>query len=201
MGGRGSTSGKQSVSSALGKKTLKYDQNNPSDLNDIVSSTNSHYGETGYTTNCQRCVVAFEAKMQGYDVEALPNSGGDEYPRNYNWLKFFGKNVTDIVTPNGRTVRNPTVKSTTGRILSKMGEWGENSRAVLTFSWKDRDFGHVVSLVNTSKGVKIFDPQTGRQSSFEGLLGRVNLKSTKLVRTDDSNLNNPYIKDAVKPSL
>ena len=28
----------------------------------------------GYTTNCQTCVVAFKARMRGYDVRALPNN-------------------------------------------------------------------------------------------------------------------------------
>ena len=28
----------------------------------------------GYTTNCQTCVVAFEARMRGFDVRALPNN-------------------------------------------------------------------------------------------------------------------------------
>lgn len=38
---------------------------------------NPHFGETdGYGINCQSCVVVFEARQRGYNVEVLPNTPG-----------------------------------------------------------------------------------------------------------------------------
>lgn len=46
-----------------------------------------------YSTNCQRCVVALEARLRGLDVEALPalsmDKTKDEIADGVNWLKAF----------------------------------------------------------------------------------------------------------------
>ncbi len=38
-------------------------------------SVNPKYslGQKGYRENCQTCVVAYEMRSRGYDVQALPN--------------------------------------------------------------------------------------------------------------------------------
>lgn len=42
-----------------------------------LEKVNPNYGKSGYTKNCQRCVVCYEARMRGYDVVALPKPNRD----------------------------------------------------------------------------------------------------------------------------
>ena len=197
MGGRGSYSGKStaknSTSSILGDKVLDY---NPNTLSDVRGASKSSNPE-GYHNNCQRCVVAMEARMQGYDVEALPTHENDPYRKNNAWTKFFGKDLNALNWINGNDPA-PTVKSTKTKILEKMGEWGPNSRAVLAVKWADRSYGHAMMLVNTGFGVQLLDPQTGVIHSMNSILSKSSLNQVRILRVDDANLDNEYIGKAVK---
>ena len=79
-----------------------------------------------------------------------------------------------------------------------MGDWGEHSRAVLRVTWKGKDYGHVINVINSKSGVSAWDAQTGRRVSLDNILSRSSLKKTKLLRTDDANLNNSHILNAVQ---
>lgn len=199
MGGRGSYSGKAKPSGPLGKKVLNYNQDDPSDMQELTEDSNPNYasGKKGYTINCQRCIAAMEARMQGYDVEALPARENDKYARKNRWAKFFGKSPRSVKRVNDPWEES-TVESTKTKILKKMGEWGPHSRAVLSIDWKDRNYGHVMTLVNTSLGVALFDPQTAKTYSLDTILSKSTLNTVTMLRVDDSNLDNDYIKDAVK---
>ena len=164
-----------------------------SDLTEITEWSNPHYGETGYDKNCQRCVVAFEANMRGYAVEALPSIGTDDYPHDANWTKFFGKDKSSLISIGGNSV-----KAQKDKLLDQMGKWGDNSRAVLKVSWTGKTFGHVVNVVNSKSGVSAWDAQTGKRVSLDGILSRVTLKQTKLLRTDDANLDNTHVHKAIR---
>lgn len=199
MGGRGSYSGKEKHFGPLGKKVLNSNQDDPDDMQEITEDSNPNYasGKKGYTINCQRCVAAMEARMQGYDVEALPARENDKYARKNRWAKFFGKNPRSVKLVNNAK-SNPTVETTKQKILENMGKWGSHSRAVLSVQWNDRDYGHVMTLVNTSMGVALFDPQTAKTHSLDTILSKSDLSTVRMLRVDDSNLDNEYIKDAVK---
>lgn len=195
MGGRSTGSGKSSSDKiALGQKTNSYNQDSLEDVMEVTEWSNPNYGKTGYDTNCQRCVVAFEANMRGYNVEALPNAGNsDIYPHDGNWTKFFGKDANSMVS-----VSSTSVNSQKNKILKQMGDWGERSRAVLNVTWKGRNYGHVINIINSKSGVSAWDAQTGRRVSLDNILSRSSLKKTKLLRTDDANLNNSHIHNAIQ---
>ena len=194
MGGRSTGSGKSSKDKvALGQKTNSYNQDSLEDVEEVTEWSNPNYGKEGYNTNCQRCVVAFEANMRGYNVAALPNTGNsDTYPHADNWTKFFGKDINSMVS-----VSSTSVSSQKNKILKQMGAWGEHSRAVLKVTWKEKNYGHVINVVNSKSGVSAWDAQTGRRVSLDNILSRSSLKKTKLLRTDDANLNNSHIHNAI----
>ena len=194
-GGRSTSSGKSSkYKIALGQKTNSYNQDSLEDVMEVTEWSNPNYGKSGYDTNCQRCVVAFEVNMRGYNVAALPNSGNsDIYPHSDNWTKFFGKDINSMVS-----VSSTSVSSQKNKILNQMGAWGGHSRAVLEVKWKGKDYGHVINIINTKSGVSAWDAQTGRRVSLDNILSRSSLKNTKLLRTDDANLNNSHIHNAIQ---
>ena len=195
MGGRSTGSGRSSKDmKALGPKTNSYNQDSLEDIMEVTEWSNPNYGKAGYDTNCQRCVVAFELNMRGYNVEALPHIGNsDTYTNDSGWTKFFGKNVDSMVS-----VSSTSVSGQKNKILKQMGDWGEHSRAVLRVTWKGKDYGHVINVINSKSGVSAWDAQTGRRVSLDNILSRSSLKKTKLLRTDDANLNNSHIRNAVQ---
>ena len=179
---------------ALGPKTNSYNQDSLEDIMEVTEWSNPNYGKAGYDTNCQRCVVAFELNMRGYNVAALPHIGNsDTYTNDSGWTKFFGKNVDSMVS-----VSSTSVSGQKNKILKQMGDWGEHSRAVLRVTWKGKDYGHVINVINSNSGVSAWDAQTGRRVSLDNILSRSSLKKTKLLRTDDANLNNSHIRNAVQ---
>ena len=195
MGGRSTGSGRSSKDmKALGPKTNSYNQDSLEDIMEVTEWSNPNYGKAGYDTNCQRCVVAFELNMRGYNVAALPHIGNsDTYTNDSGWTKFFGKNVDSMVS-----VSSTSVGGQKNKILKQMGDWGEHSRAVLRVTWKGKDYGHVINVINSKSGVSAWDAQTGRRVSLDNILSRSSLKKTKLLRTDDANLNNSHILNAVQ---
>lgn len=195
MGGRSTSSGKSSKDKiALGQKTNSYNQDSFEDVMEVTEWSNPNYGKTGYDTNCQRCVVAFEANMRGYNVTALPLiENYDTYTYDSGWTKFFGKDVNSLVS-----VSSTSVSGQKNKILKKMSDWGEHSRAVLRVTWKGKSYGHVINVINSKSGVSAWDPQTGTRVSLDKILSRSSLRKTKLLRTDDANLNNSHIHNAVQ---
>ena len=54
--------------------------------------------------NCQRCVIAHEMRMRGFDVVARPSYGADDTLRNAGkWLGAFDYSPSDFVKITGKT--------------------------------------------------------------------------------------------------
>ena len=115
-----------------------------------------------YMLNCQRCVVAHEARMRGYDVIARPSWGKDDPLQKVgNWLEVFAKDGREIYNCAGNNAAELEKF-----IETKMKEWGKGSRAFVWFDWKESAVslgrGHViVTRLNENGYVQFGDPQTG----------------------------------------
>ena len=203
MGGRGSASTEktykfkwESAQNALGTSKGDRDPNNEFELSVAArGNPNRVKGEEGYNINCQRCIVAFEARMRGYNVEALSSTPDDKFSRNNKWANFFGKKSSEVLY-----IKSTSSEDTKSKILNKMGEWGENSRAVLAVTWKNENYGHVVNVVNSKSGIRAYDAQIGRRISLDQLLKNSSPEKTRILRTDNANLDNKYISKAIKQS-
>ena len=94
--------------------------------------------------NCQRCVVALEVWMRGYDVIARPSWGDNDPMRiTKNWLSVFDYSPKDIKKCEGKTAEE-VIKSAE-RI---MRSFGEGAKAVVWFAWKNNQLfgkGHVIA--------------------------------------------------------
>ena len=143
----------------------------------------------GHTPNCQRCVVAHEARMRGYDVIARPSWGDDDTLRNSGqWLSAFDYNRDAFKVCTGKTGEE-VIKSAEGIMRS----FGEGARAIVVFKW-DKINGHVIAAQCQNHGIVNFgDPQWGerfaayklKSADIEGgivLLRVDNLKFTDVVK-------------------
>ena len=139
------------------------------------------------TMNCQRCVVAHEARMRGFDVIARATWGfEDPLLKVREWLKVFADENKEILRCKG-----DTVTEIEKFIVSTMVTWGANSRAFVWFEIKsDVDMGglnHViVAQLNENGFVNFLDPQS-REIGAIRCLSEAKLDSVKIMRVDKLN--------------
>lgn len=143
------------------------------------------YDYNEFKKNCQRCVMAYELRRRGYDVEALPTYENDEMPKSKNWLKALSG--TEEVNVGRRTQ-----EGVFNAIKDQMKKWGDGSRAILKLEWAGKKSGHVEN-VEYNKGVLYaFDSQNNKQSINSRLikedLSQAVLKKTELIRVDKAKI-------------
>ena len=135
------------------------------------------------TQNCQRCAVAFEMRRRGYDVKASPGENDDLCSLTNILSCFDGTEKAQISYSQPETMKSD--------ICSKMHEWGNGSRGLMTIEYKD-GFCHIINVDNSSgKGVSIVDAQSGKYWSEQyGNIGEFtrfylnNAKEIGIYRTD-----------------
>lgn len=147
--------------------------------NATLNSNPNYSGQySEYSENCQRCIVAYEARRRGYDVTAQPTFNGDTAPYNGNWIdRFYDGAVSEKVGAN-------TGIKTVSNIESKMAQYGEGARAVVRVQWIGGG-GHVF-IAEQKRGKTIYrDPQVGVKYERETVFNNVKTKDVQLVRTDN----------------
>lgn len=116
----------------------------------------------GYHINCQTCVVAYEARLRGYDVAAKPNTRG-------SMLEKVSRR-TNLAWIDPETGEHPEyIKNEKAKNAKSCAKWlretvEEGKRYTIEFSWKGRgNGGHIISLDRDSKGrLRLYDPQCGQ---------------------------------------
>lgn len=146
------------------------------------TNPNHNYEYREYSENCQRCVVAYEARRRGYDVTAQPTYEGDTMPRHGEWTRNFEGAKTDNIsaTTKAKAVNN---------LEAKMAEYGEGSRAVVSVQW-ERGGGHVF-MVEQKNGKTIYrDPQVGVRYDKATVFTNVKPGRVELTRVDNLSFSN-----------
>lgn len=134
-----------------------------------------------YSENCQRAVVATEARFRGYNVIAQPTYDGDTMPYGGGYAKNFKGAKTETIN---RTTANAAAKDIEG----KMSGYGDGSRAILRVQWKGRNAsGHVMNVVQRNGKTYVYDGQTGKKYNLKQILGVARLSGgdTGLTRVDN----------------
>ena len=127
-----------------------------------------------FSQNCQRSVVAYEARRRGYDVIAQPTYPGDNLPANDNWMGAFN-NAKKV------NVGNKSYEKTQANLEAKMKEYGNGSRGIVEIP------GHVFNVENVNGKIRYIDAQTNTIYSSKGVFSRLGSKSkdVRLIRTDN----------------
>ena len=129
---------------------------------------NPNYGkEYGFSINCQSCVVAFEARERGYDVQVLPCTKGSALERlshdpRMAWIDPKTGKHPDYIYDNNR--RTPKAYRDFVNEVVKPG-----NRYTIQFAWKGRRHsGHIVNIDRTPNGLlRIKDNQRGQGEKSE----------------------------------
>ena len=165
-----------------------------------VDGANPYYDGTyrEFSENCQRAVVAYEARRRGYDVTAQPTFEGDTLPEsningsgNGRWQGAF-KNAKN------ENVGGKDAKTVQNNIENKMAEYGDGSRAIVRIQWKNGD-GHVFNVERKNGKVHYVDPQIGARYDPKQLFSQVDTQKTRIVRTDNLKFSD-RMKNFVEPA-
>lgn len=174
----------ETLKSALGTKGKE------KSMGDAMLGSNPHYSGDyrEYSQNCQRVVVAYEARRRGYDVTALPTYDGDKLNQvAYNdtkngvargrWMGAFqGADPVNVSGHTGKAVMN--------NIDNQMKNYGEGSRGVVQIFYKNGG-GHVFNVERKNGKTNYIEAQTGKVKDFGSTLQNVKVGNVALVRTDN----------------
>ena len=148
-------------------------------INKALDGANPFYNGDGgaqgnFTENCQRSVIAYEARRRGYDVIAQPTYAGDDLPIGGNWTKAF-KNANTV------SVGSTSPKKAQANLEKEMKSYGNGARAVVHIP------GHVFNCENDHGKIRYVDAQTNTVYNSNNVFSRVGRKSVsiKLTRTDN----------------
>lgn len=129
-----------------------------------------------YTSNCQRCVIAYELNRRGYKVEAEATYEHDTYPSMRRYLKAFkGAKTQDV----GAT----TIKKLDSNVEKTIKEWGNNSRGIVHVTGNGG--GHVFNVEYSGGKIRYYDAQTGVKYDPKRVWNNVNKKTVALTRVDN----------------
>lgn len=163
-----------SLKEALGGKGA------PMSITKAARDANPYYDGSyrEFSENCQRAVVAYEARRRGYDVTAQPTFKNDEMPSNGKWRGAFQHGKTQNV---GAT----TASKAEANVEKVMSSYGNGSRAVLSFGWKRGNQGHVINVERHGGKTLYIDAQVGAKYNPKELFNKINTNSVKIMRTDN----------------
>lgn len=181
---------------------------NKANANGYVESHNAPYGSKEYdwyTSNCQRCIIAYEMRRRGYNVEANKYLGNKDsiYNTYLSLSRAFLDYNYDKCTKEYETQPNGEKYSSRGALIKAMErdmlKEGEGARFELNWDWKNARYGHTVNAEVINGEVIILDAQINKQYTIKDLINRKDLRATtlKCTRLDTLKLSN-RLEDLVK---
>lgn len=176
---------------------------------EMRANPNYKTGEFKYMNNCQVCVLAYEMRRRGYDVEAAPYLS-DKKSVTYRLSLmpsnafYFQKNSSGRPIPMEST---PVLSGNVGRSKFNRAMWNTykenlmyNTRAegryFLSVRWRKGNCGHVIMAERNGGILTFFDPQCGRYVDIEEYAGRIDARVFRIVRVDNLELNPDIIKES-----
>ena len=135
-----------------------------------------------YSVNCQTCVLAFEMRSRGYNIEARGNTKTDK----------------DMCRRLSAETRKAYIDPETGKMPQFLGTWEETNtdrrlikfmdktvkkgeRYNLAVQWKYGS-GHVVSVMRDDNGdLMVYDPQTNKKYNKDAILSEFLMRNGKSV--------------------
>lgn len=139
-------------------------------IEDDLVFTNPNYSRINpfspYNSNCQRCVMAYEARRRGFDVEAQMLPSEDD-PLLYRKLDTGWPSVFE-----GGELVDCTANSGTAALINVeelVNSWGSNGRGIVRIAYKPEcgGGGHVFSVEKVDGQIRFIDPQSNSRDVKE----------------------------------
>jgi len=140
--------------------------------------------ERGYRENCTACVVAYEARLRGYDIEAMSRTGNDKITELMYapYKAWFDTETKD--TPNPTRIPFETPEELKQRLVQKIER---GSRYTFRFELKGEEIRHIISADKDERGfLRLYDPQNGITLTGDSTLVYLNIAATaEILRIDN----------------
>lgn len=162
---------------------------------------NPHYGESkAYSVNCQTCVVAYELRLRGFDVSALPNTAGSTLSKLSKATHTAWQNITREDIP----VIARTTLDRYGHIKQPPLKWAKVSAAMtetgryhIAWRWKRKRSGHIITAERLPDGsLRFYDPQNGMSGALD-LYKKDIAGNVRIYRIDNLAPNANIVKDVL----
>lgn len=158
----------------------------------------------GCSTNCQSCVVAYDARRKGYDVEARARTSSrqDRLAANPNSM---WTDPTTGLPPQIITVGSPNRGNVVDRIARHVGR---GQRWCMHFGYvNNHEQGHIVIVERPSPRTNggrpiVIDPQSGKISRLDDYLGNriIDVRGIRMFRVDDKDIVRDHAYEIIKPT-
>ena len=148
----------------------------------------------GYQTNCQTCVVAYEARLRGYNVRALPKLRNG-YMRDLSYSTNLAYKTEDGNPP--KYIASQHYKGNAHKFMQINCK--ENERYTIEFAWGNSQDGHIVSCEKINGQIRVYDPQTGdiyQGGNIDKFFNRTTRH--KLLRVDNLQFNSEFVDHILK---
>ncbi len=154
--------------------------------------------DNGYRVNCQSCCIAHEARIRGYNVQALSND-------NNILLEALDYDVTNawIDTETGKKpeIQIPNEKDSNRLIGLLEDVVKKDERYFLVVEWKNNKSAHSVCLQrhNSNNKLFIYDSQTGQiYPDLKKYLDNTVIEKTYFYRVDNLAFNTEIVNKVLK---
>ena len=165
------------------------------------------YKNCAYKINCQSCVVAYELRRRGFDVEAFGNTGVGcapyklSYDTNLIWIDpETGKKPEKVrVFGNAGITERGNIRTDKKLLEKKFQEaTKETGRYHITVVWNQYS-GHIFTAERLADGtLSVYDPQTGDTHCWERYLKALSAKyGIAIQRVDNMLVNTELVAEIV----
>lgn len=170
-------------------------------------NTNPNYKpHSDYSTNCQSCVVCYELRRRGFNVQTRPRIKVGQMQRlaQNATLAYIDPKTGQHPSPDIMRVGNPT--NAYKWLNDNVGEGRYEFRVV----WKSRFSGHIMTITKENGKVVIYDPQTNKTYSTQEEITKEILNDVRfrgkentkpfILRVDNLDLNPEIVNEVVEKS-
>jgi hypothetical protein len=158
--------------------------------------------ENEWFRNCQSCVVAYELRRRGYDVEANGRNPGSGSMTD----KLAWKTEMAWKTVEGRPINKQNIKGANNNEINEgiSSLTKDIGRYHIDWTWKPHDkntkvFGHIIVAERFKNGgLRLYDPQTGENVDWESVARLIDIKKgINVLRVDNLIPDEEVVKEIV----
>jgi len=174
---------------------------------------NPHYKEhESYRINCQSCVISYELRRRGFDVEALPRSTKEQDDLAHDQSLLFKDPETGVKPkPKGfsglplgmtRGYNSDFTKANLKANFEKLTETPGRYHFSYIYTANHRRYAHIISVERFSDGrLVMYDPQSGKTVTWRDISVKMGKRYVhRVLRVDDKLINTNMVRGIVKKS-